>query len=462
MDNIDRLTQLLEKMNLGNMAKLDEEDAEGIIRGIDSDDEGPTFNMEKSFRNCSPSGNLTPSKRPKVEEGETSQQEDFQAKLDKSFRDYSYKKIHGKTDKKVPFKYLQKERGIEDGILNNHCAENQEELILAWINRLKLKVQSGDETIRNLALSDFVTYLQYQTTGVLADWAQNTQIPFPQGLTGSETTAEAKLQYLNRYAQEIFSEFIGYGPDEARKEDKPNIIRILSNMKLCDPCYIENFFCQVEANYYKVTDRTGLLDIVLSKMPPPMVTYIQTQINDPSRTRRILTLGLIRRFAIEYRQNLCLRKIEKNYIRNVDPKCCKQLDDVPQEYGCSQPYRYKKKRKPFRRIKARKYPYRKWKPKYRYKVRRKGYSKQQNKQKTCPRGKKTCRCWICQEEGHYANECPNRKINQKKDKYVRMLYSVGYEPIEEDYETDESLDFDIYSLTSETDSETESENEFEE
>lgn len=45
MDDIDRLTQLVEKLKLDNayMGKIDEEDTQGIVYGVDSDDEGPTF-----------------------------------------------------------------------------------------------------------------------------------------------------------------------------------------------------------------------------------------------------------------------------------------------------------------------------------------------------------------------------------------------------------------------------------
>lgn len=81
---------------------------------------------------------------------------------------------------------------------------------------------------------------------------------------------ESKLLFLN-------TPFFGYGPDEARKEENSNTNRL---------CNIGNFSCQVKENFYKVSDRTGLLEIVESKLPYPMQQYIQTQIADPSRTKR--------------------------------------------------------------------------------------------------------------------------------------------------------------------------------
>jgi len=47
------------------------------------------------------------------------------------------------------------------------------------------------------------------------------------------------------------------------------------------------------------------------------------------------------------------------------------------------------------------------------------------KRKTCPRGKKSCTCWLCHEEGHYANECP-KKDNPKKN-VLHAIYALGYE-----------------------------------
>ena len=50
------------------------------------------------------------------------------------------------------------------------------------------------------------------------------------------------------------------------------------------------------------------------------------------------------------------------------------------------------------------------------------------------KGKKNCRCWICNEEGHYANECPNRKKHDEKARMLETVYSLGFLPIEEPYE----------------------------
>jgi hypothetical protein len=84
--------------------------------------------------------------------------------------------------------------------------------------------------------------------------------------------------------------------------------------------------------------------------------------------------------------------------------------EKPGNYGCNKSTRkyYKKKHK-LRRT----YPKRKA-----YKNTRKKYfrKRRQTPRKYCPKGKKKCVCWICNVEGHYADECPTKKEKDLKEK----------------------------------------------
>ena len=82
--------------------------------------------------------------------------------------------------------------------------------------------------------------------------------------------------------------------------------------------------------------------------------------------------------------------------------------------------------------KKRKYPYfkkhRKYKPffknrgKYGGKTdkRKTSHNIGESKSDTCPTKKKDCRCWYCNEDGHYANECPKKKSSPGK-KLLRLI-----------------------------------------
>ena len=79
--------------------------------------------------------------------------------------------------------------------------------------------------------------------------------------------------------------------------------------------------------------------------------------------------------------------------------CCSRLEDPPR-FGCSDKiYKHKKKFKKKRFFKTNKKYYKRNKYKKRF------YKK--NKFKTNP--PKKCKCWLYNEEGHYANECPKKK-----------------------------------------------------
>lgn len=188
-----------------------------------------------------------------------------------------------------------------------------------------------------------------------------------------------------------------------------------------------------------------------------MLTYITNKINTQTEVQT-KTLGLVERYAIEYRQNLCLKKIERKYIDNVNPRCCKKLEDVPQEYGCERPYRKHRKRKHRFHRKYRKYRTqgKPWKKIYSKRFRRP--TKHTNK-KYSPKGKKNFRCWKCQEIGHYANECP--KENRKAESRLHMVNALGFEPIEDIYSDNETIDFDTYGLVDSSDSESYTESETE-
>lgn len=70
-----------------------------------------------------------------------------------------------------------------------------------------------------------------------------------------------------------------------------------------------------------------------------------------------------------------------------------------------------------------------------------------NKSTFCPQGKKDCKCWLCHQEGHYANECPNKKSFQQDDKrrkdlkILDLAYKMDLLPISSEVDSDEELYF---------------------
>ena len=73
-----------------------------------------------------------------------------------------------------------------------------------------------------------------------------------------------------------------------------------------------------------------------------------------------------------------------------------------------------------------------------------------DKPKYCPQKKKDCKCWICQEVGHYSYECPNTKTNKTQARVLEEIMSLEYLAPIEDMLSDISSDKELYLLESDT------------
>jgi hypothetical protein len=73
-----------------------------------------------------------------------------------------------------------------------------------------------------------------------------------------------------------------------------------------------------------------------------------------------------------------------------------------------------------------------------------------DKPKYCPQKKKDCKCWICQEVGHYSYECPNTKNNKTQARVLEEIMSLEYLAPIEDMLSDISSDEELYLLESDT------------
>lgn len=150
-----------------------------------------------------------------------------------------------------------------------------------------------------------------------------------------------------------------------------------------------------------------------------------------------------------------LSKTQKK-LKKFNKSCCPKLvDDLTLDYGCKvkskrKVFKYEKKRSSKHKRYQKRYVKKSFKPS---KFARKP-SKNPSKEKFCPKGKKNCRCWICSEEGHYANECPNKENNKKQFKMFQEVLSQGLVPIEEPYEHEHHV-FEFFEEPPDSDGTTE-------
>lgn len=162
------------------------------------------------------------------------------------------------------------------------------------------------------------------------------------------------------------------------------------------------------------------------------------------------SLSYATKIAKEEIDRICQDRYKQQKLKTISKDCCSILSDfknfdIGKKNYTKKKYKNKKKYKSFWKKKRRKFSPGKYfkKP-----------SKETPKKTTsCPQGKKKCRCWICNEEGHYANECPNRKKYPDKVKVLQTANNGGYEALEEEYDGTQHVF--IYHVETESSSDTE-------
>lgn len=252
---------------------------------------------------------------------------------------------------------------------------------------------------------------------------------------------------LKSFAQIIKEHLCGATDEKIIHEDAEYI---LSKIELCNICQFEEYSQLYKKYYFKIKPESSLhwLNQFFHKLPNPWDELaIKGYPDFITRINKHDNLGFRINFVLRLITDRCVevraKKQVKNQISNNPRgrKCCDKLLRENWKIGCNpQPRSSKKRRykwKPFKKKKFSK------KKKY---IRKKKQSEKNQSGKT--KKHKKCRCYICNEEGHYAPECPKKGKNTKK--MVKMLEENNLEILfgEEISDNEEIL----YELETESDS----------
>jgi hypothetical protein len=339
---------------------------------------------------------------------------------------------------------------LEDGMLNLDCLTNAEEIMKQWIAKIALTTQI-DNIIKEMDSNNYLKYLTYKTTGSVFNYLMDINIQ-------SFTNGISNLELLQEIGNKIYQEFLGGISTNERtvadQYEQDRIKYILNKIRICDMCQFEEFTCQYIKYYYQLEpqERPPYVDIFINKIPYPLSATIKRQFEN-NKTLQLVppTLEGIIRTVRDYILLQCTQETERTQLTKVT-NCCPKFEYIPQEFGCKPNFsrrgrRINQYRNNKKHYKKQYHKFKPWYKKKRYHMYRKKYNpinqrkywKNKNKQKYCPKGKKQCKCWICQEEGHYANECPNKNKKQEKVKLLNQLAQVNLEPIEDDIISEEEL-----------------------
>ncbi|AAM53127.1 ORFIV [Mirabilis mosaic virus] len=339
------------------------------------------------------------------------------------------------------------DRPREIGTINIDCIGDldlRRKIIDKWINEIDLIVQTSP--------NDFTTsrsvlvLMEHRSDGMIRNFIKKAS--WSSQMTGSQTPQDV--------AAGLYTMFVGvdYATDQANqiRLEKEKAKQTLTNAQLCDICLLDDFTCLFEKNlvHFEMSEMPAWVETYLRKIP--IVGEISRMIyNETKSPATTYSLAFATRIVKTEIAKICEARSKAKQLKRFS-QCCKKLsinDSENNQFGCNKPsYSSKRKKYEKSRRKVWKKTKRKFAPSKYFK--RKSSKKDKNPRKNfCPQGKKKCRCWICSEEGHYANECPNRSKNPERVKILIKGYQQDYEPVEDMYEGT----LHVYSYEYDTDSE---------
>jgi hypothetical protein len=316
-------------------------------------------------------------------------------------------------------------------------------LIDKWSKEISLIIQTHSEAYDHR--DKVILLMEHKTTGVVNNLIR----------TSAWDLYDDPIKAYEFMIDAIYTMFLGINLTSNKilemEKIASNARTMLTKMQLCDICFLDQFYGDYEKYYFQLNDtevRIKYVSDYLLKIPLVGEKALERFNNESLEVERY-SLGYAHRLVKEEISKICDLTKKQKQLKTFSKRCCEKVVEQPVDYGCSRTTRKSYKRKSYKKY-TKKYRFirkkKSFKPgKY---VKKKSFNKIPNeKQKFCPKGKKNCRCWICNEEGHYANECPNKKKHENKARMLEQVYSLGYVPIEEPYEDVQ----EIYILEAELD-----------
>lgn len=333
------------------------------------------------------------------------------------------------------FKSNQNKFGSNVLNIDNESGSGRKTLIEIWEKEISLIIQTDldayDDPETVLMLVD------HKTSGIVNRFIKDVKWNFENF---------EPIDAFNHLVASIYTMFLGIDYISTKEQEKDKVKQkakmALSKMQLCDICLIDEFFHDYETHMINTGNQEEYhvyVEEYIRKIPlvgeKAMTKFLQER-----NTLTCHSLAFAHKIVQEEIAKYCDFSRTQKKLKAFGKKYCSKISEETYTYGCSPNYnkRYKKKKKYSKKNTS----------KYRFKKKRKPFkpgnyvrkkAASTNKQKLCPKGKKNCRCWLCNEEGHYSNECPNKKKYPEKVKVLQEIYYIGYEPVEDEYDEKEEV-----------------------
>ena len=367
----------------------------------------------------------------------------------------------------IPSEYIpNKKTGLTNTkSLDLDCASNRRQLIEEWDNEMRLIIKT-EKALTN----DFDLILTLAKSKTVGNAKQLLESLHTDAFKQASSTGEEFLTTLTNSFYTIFvgTNYLTQGTREKEKAVQEARNRLVK-LQICNLCSLESFFSDYETNLLKlpIEEWPKYIEEYIRKIPFVGMEVLEEYSKQDNITKG--SLGYAHNLIKAYMEKKCKSlKIKKEIRRNM---CCPKFSSPETQYGCK-PFSHKKaKKKKYKQYYKKKYRLRKpkrWtnsRRKYsgRKLFRRKRDQKEESssttedKKKFCPQGKTTCRCWICNEIGHFAKDCRNKSAGHNK--IIEELQSLQLEPVfnlDELKEEEKFWELEEVSESSESESESSS------
>ncbi len=304
--------------------------------------------------------------------------------------------------------------------LNIDCKVNPRKTLAEWGMQMKLFFTyngSNDDwnvTTNEEKIDIFTDILITSFTGNIFNWwrglidetqmliKDSTRIAFRRS---TSLGIERMLEYIAR--EFLGEDWLENSEQEANNEKQRARLNLL-NIQICNMCFIKEYTCEFSKYYYEqyvsLEDQEVYKNLYYSKLPYPWNSYFINEYEKYSTSNKLPdNLGSRIRFLNTRLTDICIQKNLIKKSRNITEICCEKTE-MPTQWGCSQPY--KRKKKSYKKEKRYK-KYNNFKKKYRKPGRK--YYKRKNKNQRKQLDKSKCKCWNCGELGHISTDCKKKK-----------------------------------------------------
>ncbi|GJX47703.1 putative transcription factor interactor and regulator CCHC(Zn) family protein [Tanacetum coccineum] len=321
-------------------------------------------------------------------------------------------------------------------ILNLDCISDLDErkrILEKWSTEISLILQTNQDDFQTA--KSVLTLIEHKTEGNIQGLVKQAQ--WNEDLHGTD--------FFDSVIDVLYTMFVGidyHGNKDLeiiKEQDKAR--RNLTRVQLINICSLDEYTCLYEKNLYKIPlgEHLQWIEAYLMKIPIISEQTIQRWKKEGNIISQN-SLAFATRLAKEEISKICDARYKQRKLKSLSKSCCENIVDMENlDIGRTK----NERKKNFYNKKLKKRYKTSWKQK-RKRFSPGKYFKKSTKEppeKYCPKGKekKKCRCWTCNEEGHYSNECPKKDQYPTKVKMCRIAFLQGYEPLEDIYEDEEDV-----------------------